>query len=126
MYEEIVPGTTFDPIVPALIRYLIGNTASDWLEVPRSNWDSVAKLVPVALGALERIEDSGPIAEWILDRLGRLTSNLELSSLTRGRIMHYAIPEELKSEYGVKPSNSKLRWSPPPPTPESQVSGPLR
>ncbi|WP_394835641.1 DUF2236 domain-containing protein [Pendulispora rubella] len=118
MYEDVVPGTFFDPLVPALLRYLVGNTVADWLEVPRSNWDSIARMVPVALDAIERVEDSGPFAEWILDRLGNLTTNFELSALTRGRIMHYAIPEELKSEYGVKPSRSKTRWVPPPPIPE--------
>src|SRR2546423_12955594 len=119
MYEKVVPGTFFDPLVAALIRYLVGDTVADWLEVPRSNWDSIAKVVPVALDAAERIEDSGPIGEWILDRLGGLVSNLELTSLTRGRIMHYAVPDHLKSEYGVAPLDGKARWSPPPPAPEA-------
>ena len=113
LYEEVVPGRLFDPLVPALIRFLIGDTAADWLEVPSSNWDHVARAVPTLLGLLERIEDSGPWAAWVLDHLGGLTSALELSSLTRGRIMHYSIPEELKDDYGVAGSRGG-RWSPPP------------
>ncbi|MGW7463076.1 oxygenase MpaB family protein, partial [Streptomyces sp. NPDC054797] len=38
LYEEVVPGTFFDPIVSALIRYLIGDTCADWLQVPRTTW----------------------------------------------------------------------------------------
>lgn len=57
LYEEVVPGTLFDPIVSALIRYLIGDTCADWLNVPHTPWDTVVKAVPRLLGVLETIED---------------------------------------------------------------------
>lgn len=117
LYEEVVPGTFFDPIVSALIRYLIGDTCADWLQVPRTAWDTVVKVVPSLLGVLETIEDRSPLGAWALDRLGHLTTIFELSSLTRGRVMHYAIPEQLKKDFGVAgtvPHNH--RWAPPAPT----------
>ena len=113
MYQEVVPGTLMDPVVPALIRFLMGDTAAGWLEVPKSRWDSAIKAAPALLGTLERLEDRGPWASQIADRLGRLVTMLELSSLTRGRVMHYAIPPELKKEFGVSVPGS--RWTPPPP-----------
>jgi hypothetical protein len=117
LYEEVVPGTFFDPIVSALIRYLVGDTCADWLEVPRTAWDTVVKAVPGLLGVLESIEDSSPLGAWALDRLGHLTTVLELSTLTRGRVMHYAIPEQLKKDYGVPGSVPRThRWTPPPAT----------
>ncbi|WP_222720297.1 hypothetical protein [Actinomadura sp. HBU206391] len=110
MYEQVVPGTLLDPVVPALIRYLIGDTAADWLEVPRSRWDSVIKIGPVLLGVLERFEDRGPWAAQLSDRLGHLVTTLELSSLTRGRVMHYAIPQELSIVHrDLKPGDPVLR-----------------
>jgi hypothetical protein len=115
LYEDVVPGTLLDPIVPAMIRYLVGDTVADWLDVPRSPWDMAAKAVPRFLGVLEAIEDSGPVGAWLLDRAGNLTSRLELSALTHGRVMHYAIPEDLREEYGVGPARSRTaRWTPPP------------
>ncbi len=114
LYQEVVPGTFFDPVVPALIRYLVGDTVADWLDVPRSPCDVVAKTVPALLGCLERLEDTGPIGEWVLDKAGRVTANFELSSLTRGRVMHYAIPENLKSDYGIRAPRTGS-WTPPPP-----------
>ncbi|NEA45310.1 oxygenase MpaB family protein [Streptomyces sp. SID10815] len=117
LYEEVVPGTFFDPIVSALIRYLIGDTCADWLQVPRTTWDSVVKVAPTLLGVLEGIEDRSPLGAWALDRLGHLTTILELSSLTRGRVMHYAIPEQLKKDYGVTGAVPRTRrWAPPAPT----------
>ncbi|MFJ6742675.1 oxygenase MpaB family protein [Streptomyces sp. NPDC091279] len=117
LYEEVVPGTLFDPVVSALIRHLVGDTCADWLQVPRTPWDTLVKAVPHLLGVLETIEDRSPLATWALDHLGRLTTNLELSSLTRGRVMHYAIPEHLKKDYGVTPTPLHTqRWTPPPAT----------
>jgi hypothetical protein len=52
---------------------------------------------------LERIEDSGPIGAWLLDRAGQITTRLQLSSLTHGRVMHHAIPEDLKAKLGGQP-----------------------
>ncbi|MBK0374600.1 DUF2236 domain-containing protein [Streptomyces sp. RB110-1] len=114
LYEEVVPGTFFDPIVSALIRHLTGDTCADWLRVPRTSWDTVVKAVPHLLGVLEAIEDRSPLGARALDRLGHLTTLLELSSLTRGRVMHYAIPEQLKKEYDVPPASHRTRrWHPP-------------
>ncbi|MFI2433578.1 oxygenase MpaB family protein [Streptomyces sp. NPDC018693] len=114
LYEEVVPGTLFDPVVSALIRHLVGDTCADWLEVPRTPWDTVVRAVPHLLGVLETIEDRSPLGAWALDRLGHLTTVLELSSLTRGRVMHYAIPEQLKKDYGVSGAVPRhRRWTPP-------------
>ncbi|MER7952420.1 oxygenase MpaB family protein [Streptomyces sp. NPDC096079] len=114
LYEEVVPGSFFDPIVSALIRHLVGDTCGDWLDVPRTPWDTVVKSVPHLLGVLETIEDRSPLGAWVLDRLGHLTTVLELSSLTRGRVMHYAIPEHLRKDYGLPPGPPRTRrWTPP-------------
>jgi hypothetical protein len=114
LYEEVVPGTFFDPIVSALIRHLVGDTCADWLQVPHTPWDTVVRAVPHLLGVLEGIEDRSPLGAWALDRLGHLTAVLELSSLTRGRVMHYAVPEQLKKDYGVSGGASRTRrWTPP-------------
>lgn len=117
LFEEVVPGTFFDPLVSALIRYLIGDTCADWLQVPRTPWDTAVKAAPALLGILETIEDSSPLGAWALDRLGHLTTLFELSSLTRGRVMHYAIPEHLKKDYDVPSTILRTRrWTPPPHT----------
>ena len=115
LYEGVVPTTFFDPVVAALIRYLVGNTIADLLQVPTSAWDRVARTSPVMFDFLERIEDSGPWGEWVADKVGAVVANLELSSLTRGRVMHYAVPPQLKKEYGVR-TPRRQRWQPPPPS----------
>ncbi|WP_329459079.1 oxygenase MpaB family protein [Streptomyces sp. NBC_01497] len=117
LYEEVVPGTFLDPVVGALIRYLVGDTAADWLEVPRTPWDTLVKAAPALLNVMETIEDRSPLGARALDRLGHLTTLFELSSLTRGRVMHYAVPEHLRKDYGVSSAIPRTkRWTPPGPT----------
>lgn len=116
MYEKVVPGTMLDPVVPALIRYLMGDTVADWLGVPRSGFDRLVPALPAILGVLEKAQASSPLAGMLLERLGVLTTMFELSSLTRGRVMQYSVPDHLKSEYGVRPQRAG-RWSPPPVSP---------
>ena len=118
LYEQVVPGTLLDPVVPALIRYLIGDTSADWLQVPRSRWDTAVHLAPVLLGLLDRVKESSPLAAMAIDRLDDLVTDFELSSLTRGRVMQYAIPEHLKGEFGVTSTAPPTgRWTPPPVSP---------
>jgi len=118
LYERVVPGTLLDPVVPALIRYLIGDTSADWLQVPRSRWDTAVQLAPVLLGLLDRVKESSPLAAMAIDRLDGLVTDFELSSLTRGRVMQYAIPEHLKGEFGVTSTAPPTgRWTPPPVSP---------
>ena len=116
LYEQVVPGRLLDSVVPALIRYLVGDTTGDWLDVPHSVFDHVVPALPALLGVLESIEDASPIGAMLLDRIGVLTTMLELSSLTRGRVMHYSIPDHLKSEYGIRTPRNQ-RWTPPPTSP---------
>ncbi|MCF3961427.1 oxygenase MpaB family protein [Streptomyces fuscigenes] len=116
LYEEVVPGTFLDPVVGALVRHLVGDTCADWLEVPRTPWDTVVRAAPALLHVLETIEDRSPLGAMALDRLGHLTTLFELSSLTRGRVMHYAIPEHLKKDYGLSSAVPRTRrWTPPGP-----------
>lgn len=119
LYEDVVPGTLLDPVVPALIRHLLGPTVADWLDVPRSVWDTAVRASPALFGLLSRIEQSGPIGEWLVSRAEQLTTRFELTSLTHGRVMHYTIPDDLKAEYGLSPAGSATaRWNPPPLTPD--------
>jgi len=79
-------------------------------------FDRLIPAAPLLLGVTEHLKERSPIAAMVIDRLGALTSRFELSSLTRGRIMHYAIPDHLKHEYGVHRPEDE-RWTPPPVSP---------
>ena len=116
LYEQVVPGTLLDPVVPALIRYLMGDTVGDWLGVPHSLFDHLVPALPALMGILESVQEASPIGGMLIERINALTTMFELSSLTRGRVMHYSVPDHLKSEYGVRPHRNQ-RWTPPPTSP---------
>ncbi len=76
-------------------------------------------------GVLETLEDNSPFVAWALDRLGHFTSVLEPSALTRGRVVQYAILEQLKNEYGVTSAEPRLNpWTPRSHRPSGQGSLP--
>ena len=69
LYEEVVPGTFLDPVVGALIRYLVGDTGADWLEVPRTPWDTLVKAAPACSTSWRRSRTGrrwgpGPWTAW--------------------------------------------------------------
>ena len=114
LYEQVVPGTSSTRSSPRSIRHLVGDTCADWLQVPRTPWDTVVKAVPHLLGVLETIEDRSPLGpgRWTASATSPPVSNS--SSLTRGRVMHYAIPEQLKKDYGIPGTVPRThRWTPP-------------
>jgi hypothetical protein len=116
LYEDVVPGTLFDPVASALIRYLVGGTCADWLQVPCTpGTPRAGGPPPPGRPGVDR----GPLTDGRLGPgpPGHRTAVLELSSLTRGRVMYYAIPEQLKEEYGVARGPAGTgRWTPPPAT----------
>ena len=79
-------------------------------------FDHLIPAAPLLLGVTEHLKQRSPLAAMVIDRLGAVTTRFELSSLTRGRIMHYAIPDHLKDEYGVHRPGGE-RWTPPPVSP---------
>lgn len=98
-YADVVPGKMFDGIVPAYLRFLIGDKHADWLDVPRSRWMGVVRRLPVVLGLLEQIEDRSKLGERILDRIGQLLVSLELRMLTHGRRVHLELPTQLSGAH---------------------------
>jgi hypothetical protein len=96
LYVDIVPSRVFGPLVPALARLLVGDQIADWMGVPRSRWDRVARALPRWIGRLERSEDRWRPAAWFLDRTGRLVLDLEYKILAHGVEIGLDIPEQLR------------------------------
>lgn len=103
MQADLIPGEAFDGIMPALIRYLVGEQVADWLEIPRHTvWDGMmshAKSVGKVMDLLDR--KSGKLAD--------LADRAAVSLLTRQSIAMngyqraaYEIPTELRTAWAKK------------------------
>jgi hypothetical protein len=103
MQADLIPGEAFDGIMPALIRYLVGDQVADWMEIPRQRvWDGLMSHA----GAVGRIMDtldrkSGKLAD-VADRLavGLLTrQSIALNGYQRAG---YEIPTALRSAWAER------------------------
>jgi hypothetical protein len=42
-HAGLIPGEFFDNVIPALIREMVGDEISDWMEIPQSSWKQLMK-----------------------------------------------------------------------------------
>jgi hypothetical protein len=96
MHDRLVPGEMFDGLLPALVRFLVGETVADWMEVPRTRWDRAMRhyihlgryldFLDRSTGSLGDLVDSMALA--LLDRAA-----ISATGYTRAA---YDIPTELR------------------------------
>jgi hypothetical protein len=77
MHSDLIPGTIFDGIVPALIRKTIGDQLADWLEIPRSSWEAVVKHAKGVGRIVDTLERASGATTNLLDHLGIALLNRE-------------------------------------------------
>ena len=101
MHADLIPGETFDGIMPAFMRRLIGDQIADWLELPRTGWEVVVQHDQAIARMLDSTDrGAGGIAD-IADRLGMAFLNRESIALNSYQRTAFAIPETLREAWNV-------------------------
>lgn len=68
-YEGLIPGKTFDGVVPAMIRQVVDARVADALQVPRTRlWSRITTAGARLVRVLERGEDTNRAARTVLDQ----------------------------------------------------------
>jgi hypothetical protein len=101
MHADLIPGTMFDGIVPALIRKTIGDQLADWLEIPRSSWEVVVRHVKGVGQILDRLDRATGAAANLVDRAGIALlqrESIRMSDYERGA---FAIPTTLREAWSI-------------------------
>jgi hypothetical protein len=100
MHAAAVPGTLFDGVVPALLRFLAGDQVADWLEVPHTPWDQL-----VARDGLVRlIGQTENRTAWLRRAASHvamaflMTTAIAMSGYERAG---FAIPTGLRERWGL-------------------------
>ena len=102
LYEDMIPGRLFDGAVPALIRFVVEDEIADWMELPRSGWDTVMNHVPTAGHLWEGAADSNALIRKVLDRASQAMLMGQLRVFTGGQGVQYDIPADLRDAWGLK------------------------
>jgi hypothetical protein len=102
MHADLIPGTIFDGIVPALIRKTIGDQLADWLEIPRSSWEVVVRHVKGVGQIVDQLDRASGTAANLLDRLGIALLNREAIRVAEYQRGSFAIPTSLREAWSDK------------------------
>ncbi|MGH3868382.1 MAG: oxygenase MpaB family protein [Pseudonocardiaceae bacterium] len=100
-YAAVVPGKAFDGVVPALIRYLLGEEAADWMEVPHTTWEKMTHFLPKLNHAVGEVEHHHALARKVLDKAGQLLLKAQVRSLAQDKHISFDIPGKLCAHWGV-------------------------
>jgi hypothetical protein len=101
MHSNLLPGSLFDGIVPALIRKTIGDQLADWLEIPRSSWEVVIRHIKSAGQILDHLERVTGTAANLVDRLGIALLQREAIRMTDYERGAFAIPTALREAWSI-------------------------
>lgn len=99
MHNDLIPGTMFDGIVPALIRQLADDNVADWMEVPQSRWQKVINHTPKAGRVLEILDNTFGGLEDMIDRLALsllMRNSINVNNYSRAS---FHIPQSLHKSW---------------------------
>ncbi|HEY0735072.1 MAG TPA: oxygenase MpaB family protein [Herpetosiphonaceae bacterium] len=102
MHADLIPGSLFDGIVPALIRKTIGDQLADWLEIPRSSWEGVVKHAKGVGRIVDTLERASGATANLLDHLGIALLNREAIRVAEYERGGFAIPTALRDAWSDK------------------------
>lgn len=101
MHADLIPGTLFDGIIPALIRHLVGDEIADWMEVPHSRWEDVVQRAHSIGSILDSAQRTSNIFRNTVNKLGQALLTRQAIALTGYQRAAFAIPTQLKESWNL-------------------------
>lgn len=101
MHAELIPGELFDGLVPALMRYLVGQSVAEWLEIPRTRWDGLMDTGDAVARVLDAVDrKTGPLAD-VVDKLGMAFLSRQAIALAGYERAAFEIPTALQAAWHI-------------------------
>lgn len=97
-YQRLVPGRTFDGVVPALAAHLLDPKLVAILDLQPSSLSWIVRLISKVVKVVERTEDTNRAAERLLDKAGQLFLRAQFNLIMGGQCPHLNIPSDLTGD----------------------------
>lgn len=101
MHADLIPGSLFDGIIPALVRRLVGDQIADWLEVPHSRWSSFIHHKAVIGSLLDGAQRRSALVRNAVNAVGMAFLTRQAIALTGYERAAFEIPTELRQVWNV-------------------------
>lgn len=102
MHADLIPGTLFDGIVPALIRYLVGDQIADWMEVPRSRWEDAVERIGSVGSFLDSAQRTSSMFRSAVNKLGQALLSRRSIAMTGYERAAFEIPTSLQESWHLQ------------------------
>ncbi|MBK8430754.1 MAG: DUF2236 domain-containing protein [Chloroflexi bacterium] len=99
MHSDLIPGTMFDGIVPALIRHIAGEEVADWMEVPQTRWQGM-------MNHATKMGQFLDVLDTTFGGIDKLIDKLAIALLMRNSI---AVNDYKRAAFHI-PAKLKLTW----------------
>jgi hypothetical protein len=109
MHADLIPGTLFDGIVPALVRHLVGDQIADWMEVPHSRWHDLLRHHQKFGSLLDSVQRRSDVVRNVINRLGISLLTRQAVALTGYQRAAFEVPTELRQVWGLAEEGSSLQ-----------------
>jgi hypothetical protein len=108
MHGRVLPGDAFDGLTPALVRLLVGDEVSDWMEVPRTRWDHVVRHYGTVGRYLEFLDRDGGSLGDLVDQVALGLLNRASISATGYHRTGFEIPTALGEKWSTRATQVRV------------------
>lgn len=98
-HADVIPGTLFDNLIPAVIRWQVGDQIADWMAIPRTRWDRIVPHKAKLVRALDLLDRGSGRAADAMDRLALAYLDRRFFELNGYERTGFEIPTELRAAW---------------------------
>lgn len=102
MYDDLIPGTMFDGLMPAMMRYLVGPEIAEWLDIPHSTWELATGSLATLSRLLNILDRNSPVLGTLADRLGAALLSRQAIALAGYERAEFTIPTSLRTRWDLE------------------------
>ncbi len=102
LHADLIPGTAFDGVMPAVTRFLVGDDIADMMGLPRSVWDAWVRDKSRLINLLDTLDRRAGVMADLVDHLGRALLTRQAIALNGYERASFAIPTQLQAAWHVE------------------------
>lgn len=106
LHADLIPGTAFDGVMPAVTRFLVGEATADMVALPRSVWDVWVRDKSRLINLMDTLDRQAGVMADLVDHLGRALLTRQAIALNGYERASFDIPTQLQAAWHLEARTS--------------------
>lgn len=102
LHADLIPGTAFDGVMPAVTRFLVGHHLADMMGLPRSPWDAWVRDKSRLINLMDMLDRKTGVLADLVDHLGRALLTRQAIALNGYERASFDIPTQLQTAWHLE------------------------